>query len=91
MSRVPQIRVIALGGTIASTRDPVGRANVLRKTYGGFAGAETELFAAGLIPATDLDGLKAGIALSLILAQKMTINQITGAFRELGTLTGKIP
>ncbi|MGY1617983.1 asparaginase [Geodermatophilus sp. SYSU D00691] len=44
-----------------------GAGEVLRSTY-GFAGSETDLLACGLVPAGFLDGPKARVLLSLVLA-----------------------
>jgi L-asparaginase len=56
-----------------------GRGTVLTSTYGGFRGSETTLIEGGLIAAGTLDGLKARVLLSLLLA--------TGAEREVITKT----
>jgi L-asparaginase/archaeal Glu-tRNAGln amidotransferase subunit D len=45
-----------------------GHGTVLRSTYGGFRGSETMLVEAGVIMAGTLDGLKARVLLSLLLA-----------------------
>ncbi|QUH01893.1 asparaginase [Saccharopolyspora erythraea] len=62
-----------------------GAGDVLRQTYGGFTGSETDLLDAGLIPAGDLDGMKARVALSLALALDMPREEISSTFEVLGT------
>ena len=57
-----------------------GPSELLRRTY-GFPGSETELFAAGLLPAGILDGLKARIKLTLALMTGASRPDVEAAFR----------
>jgi L-asparaginase len=59
-----------------------GGGEVLQVTY-GFPGSERDLLARGLIPAGFLDGLKARILLSLLLACGADVDDVRGAFRRL--------
>jgi L-asparaginase len=71
-----------------ATRMPVvlasrtGSGEVLRETY-GFSGSERDLLAKGLISAGFLDGLKARIYLSLLLAGGSDIDGVRKAFQVL--------
>lgn len=61
-----------------------GAGAALRNTYGGFAGSETDLLGAGLIPAGDLDGLKARIALTLAISTGHDAESIRRMLEVLG-------
>lgn len=61
-----------------------GTGDVLRATY-GFPGSEEDLLARGLIPAGWLDGLKARILLSLLLAAGLDRSAIEARFDSFGT------
>jgi len=70
-SRVPVILASRTGG-----------GELLQKTY-GFAGSERDLLARGLIPAGFLDGLKARILLSLLLAAGADLDGVRAAFAQV--------
>lgn len=59
-----------------------GGGDILQSTY-GFPGSERDLIARGLIPAGFLDGPKARILLSLLLANGAGIDRVRAAFAEL--------
>jgi L-asparaginase len=59
-----------------------GGGEMLQETY-GFAGSERDLLARGLIPAGFLDGLKARILLSLLLAAGTDLAGIRKAFDQV--------
>jgi L-asparaginase len=59
---------------------------VLTSTYGGFAGSETALIEAGLIPAGSLDAVKARVLLALLLAEGADRARIVSVTRRLGTV-----
>ncbi|MDE3064502.1 MAG: asparaginase [Acidobacteriota bacterium] len=60
-----------------------GAGSVLRSTY-GFPGSETDLISRGLIPAGSLDGPKARVLLSVLLATGADAEGIRRAFAEFG-------
>jgi L-asparaginase len=62
-----------------------GSGEVLQSTYGGFAGSETMLVGAGLIPAGSLDSLKARVALGLLLTAGASRGRITSVMATLGS------
>lgn len=62
-----------------------GGGEVLQATYGGFAGSETMLLEAGLIPAGSLDSLKARVALTLLLSARASRTRIASVFGLLGS------
>ena len=62
-----------------------GSGDVLRETY-RFKGSEIELLAAGLIPAGQLDGLKARLLLSLCLAAGYAPERIREKFEGFGAV-----
>jgi hypothetical protein len=53
---------------------------VLTSTYGGFAGSESWLIEAGLVPAGSLPALKARVLLGLLLSAGANHQQIGHAF-----------
>jgi L-asparaginase len=63
-----------------------GSGEVLRSTYGGFAGSETDLIARGVIYAGALDGPKARILLTLLLMRGADRGEIARTFAEIGPL-----
>jgi L-asparaginase len=63
-----------------------GSGEVLRATYGGFAGSETDLISRGVIYAGSLDGPKARLLLTLLLARGAGRDEIRQAFAEIGPL-----
>jgi L-asparaginase len=63
-----------------------GGGTVLTSTYGGFRGSETTLIEGGLIPAGTLDGRKARVLLSVLIAAGMDRAQITETVRVVGQL-----
>jgi L-asparaginase len=65
---------------IFSSRTRAGA--VLTKTY-GYAGAEFDLLARGLIPAGDLDALKARIVLMLSVMSSSNLEEATSAFKAV--------
>lgn len=64
-----------------------GSGEVLRGTYGGFAGSETDLIRRGVIYAGSLDGPKARILLTLLLMRGASREEIRRTFAEIGPLT----
>lgn len=62
-----------------------GNGEILRGTYGGFAGSETDLINKGVIFAGALDGPKARILLILTGASR---DDIRKAFAQIGPLSG---
>ena len=64
-----------------------GNGEVLRRTYGGFAGSETELISRGVIFAGALDGPKARVLLTLLLAAGIDRERIAKAFAEIGSVS----
>lgn len=63
-----------------------GSGEVLRSTYGGFAGSETDLIGRGVIYAGSLDGPKARLLLTLLLARGASRDEIRATFSEIGPL-----
>jgi L-asparaginase len=63
-----------------------GAGEVLRGTYGGFPGSETDLLQQGVIFAGALDGLKARVLLSLLLAAGTDRAGIADAFASFSGL-----
>lgn len=63
-----------------------GSGEVLRATYGGFAGSETDLVSRGVIYAGSLDGPKARILLTLLLMQGASREEIRATFAHVGPL-----
>lgn len=63
-----------------------GSGEVLRATYGGFAGSATDLIRRGVIYAGALDGPKARILLTLLLMRGAERAEIQRAFVEIGPL-----
>lgn len=64
-----------------------GNGEVLRSTYGGFAGSETDLISRGVIFAGALDGPKARVLLALLLASGADRAGIAKAFSEIGAMS----
>lgn len=64
-----------------------GNGEVLRGTYGGFAGSETDLISRGVIFAGALDGPKARVLLTLLLAAGVNRDGIAKAFAEIGPMS----
>jgi L-asparaginase len=60
---------------------------VLESTY-GFAGSEMDLFARGLLSAGALDGLKARVALSLVLSSTHERDETEARFRAIVEAVG---
>lgn len=65
-----------------------GNGEVLRGTYGGFAGSETDLINKGIIYAGALDGPKARVLLILLRMAGSSRDAISQAFAEIGPLGG---
>ena len=65
-----------------------GNGEILRSTYGGFAGSETDLMSKGVIFAGALDGPKARILLILLHMNGASRDDIAKAFAEIGPLSG---
>ncbi|MEO6826860.1 MAG: asparaginase [Microbacteriaceae bacterium] len=63
-----------------------GSGSVLQETY-GFPGSERDLLERGLIPAGFLDGPKARVLMSLILASGGDINDVRDGFDSMGQTT----
>lgn len=63
-----------------------GNGELLRSTYGGFEGSETDLIARGVIFAGALDGAKARILLALLLMSGADRAAIKRAFADIGPL-----
>jgi L-asparaginase len=59
-----------------------GGGEMLRHTY-GFPGSEQDLLSRGLIPAGFLDGRKARILLSLLLASGCNPDDVRPAFEQI--------
>ena len=64
-----------------------GSGELLRSTYGGFPGSETDLIGRGVIYAGSLDGPKARILLTLLLMRGADRDEIIRAFAEIGPLS----
>ncbi|HKC28894.1 MAG TPA: asparaginase [Jatrophihabitans sp.] len=82
--------VIALASRIPvllSSR--TGRGAVLTSTYGGFRGSETALIEGGVIPTGTLDGLKARVLLSVLLAAGCHRERIRETLRIVGRLASR--
>jgi L-asparaginase len=77
------IRKIA-GRTPVVLATRTGAGDILRGTYGGFPGSETDRLDAGVIPAGRLDGIKARIALALALTQNTPPVDLSDLFATLG-------
>jgi L-asparaginase len=65
-----------------------GNGEILRSTYGGFAGSEMDLLGNGVIFAGALDGPKARILLILLRMNGASRGDIAKAFAEIGPLSG---
>ncbi len=63
-----------------------GSGELLRNTYGGFSGSETDLIARGVIFSGALDGPKARILLTLLLMADADRKTIRQTFAEVGSL-----
>ena len=63
-----------------------GSGELLRATYGGFAGSETDLIERGVIYAGALDGPKARVLLTLLLMAGADRARIAQTFAEVGPL-----
>jgi len=64
-----------------------GSGEVLRSTYGGFPGSETDLVSRGVIYAGSLDGPKARILLTLLLMRGADRGEIIRTFAQIGPLS----
>jgi L-asparaginase len=64
-----------------------GAGEVLRNTYGGFIGSETDLVKRGVIFAGALDGPKSRVLLALLLASGADRNKIGEVFADIGPLS----
>ena len=64
-----------------------GSGEVLRSTYGGFPGSETDLISRGVIYAGSLDGAKARILLTLLLMRAADREEIRRTFADVGPLS----
>jgi L-asparaginase len=64
-----------------------GSGELLRGTYGGFPGSETDLIGRGVIYAGALDGPKARVLLTLLLMRGADRDEIIRAFAEIGPLS----
>lgn len=64
-----------------------GSGEVLRSTYGGFSGSETDLIRRGVIYAGSLDGPKARILLTLLLMRGADREEIRRTFADVGPLS----
>lgn len=64
-----------------------GGGELLRETY-GFPGSERDLLSRGLIPAGFLDGLKARVLLSLLLAAGADLAAVRAAFAQVNASVG---
>ena len=65
-----------------------GNGEVLRGTYGGFAGSETDLIARGVIFGGALDGPKARVLLTLLLMRGASRTEIKNVFEAIGPRCG---
>lgn len=65
-----------------------GNGEVLRGTYGGFAGSETDLIARGVIFGGALDGPKARVLLTLLLMRGANHAEIQDVFGTIGPRCG---
>ena len=65
-----------------------GNGEVLRGTYGGFAGSETDLIARGVIFGGALDGPKARVLLTLLLMRGASRTEIQNVFETIGPRCG---
>ena len=63
-----------------------GSGEALRGTYGGFAGSETDVLSRGVISAGSLDGPKARLLLTLLLARGAGRDEIRATFEQIGPL-----
>jgi L-asparaginase len=64
-----------------------GSGEVLRSTYGGFPGSETDLIRRGVVYAGSLDGPKARILLTLLLMRGADREEIRQTFADVGPLS----
>jgi L-asparaginase len=64
-----------------------GSGEVLRSTYGGFPGSETDLIRRGVVYAGSLDGPKARILLTLLLMRGADREEIRRTFADVGPLS----
>jgi L-asparaginase len=63
-----------------------GSGEVLRRTYGDTPGSESVLLARGVLSAGDLDGPKARVLLTLLLARGLSAAEIAPFFEHSGAL-----
>lgn len=77
-------RLVEAMPVVLATR--AGNGEVLRGTYGGFAGSETDLIARGVVFAGALDGPKARILLALLLMSGADRGRIARTFADIGPL-----
>lgn len=74
----------ALGSVPVVLSSRSGAGSLLRATYGGFAGSETELLRRGVIGAGHLDAPKARVLLTLLLAAGASHDEVRAAFLAVG-------
>lgn len=77
-------RLVEAMPVVLATR--AGDGEVLRASYGGFPGSETDLISRGMIFAGALDGPKARVLLALLLMSGADRAAIARAFAEIGPL-----
>jgi L-asparaginase len=65
-----------------------GNGEVLRDTYGGFAGSETDLIERGVIFGGALDGPKSRVLLTLLLMRGASRTEIQDIFNTIGPRCG---
>jgi len=76
----PLVELVAVMPVVLSSR--AGAGVILESTY-GFAGSEVDLLTRGLLSAGALDGLKARVALALVLASTSSRGESESRFREI--------